>query len=71
MNTPSARTGCVMRYVRACNVRVSTPNRELFDDWVTLAISLADRHDWTLAGMFFDLDQFKSVNDTHIWARSR
>jgi diguanylate cyclase (GGDEF)-like protein len=41
------------------------PNRELFDDRLTHAISLADRHDWTLAVLFLDLDQFKSVNDAH------
>ena len=41
------------------------PNRELFDDRLTHAIALADRHDWTLAVMFLDLDQFKSLNDTH------
>ena len=41
------------------------PNRELFDDRLAHAIALADRHDWTLAVMFLDLDQFKSVNDAH------
>jgi len=41
------------------------PNRELFDDRLAQAISLADRHDWTLAVMFLDLDRFKAVNDSH------
>src|ERR1700729_1383267 len=41
------------------------PNRELFDDRLTHAITLADRHDWTLAVMFLDLDQFKSLNDAY------
>ena len=41
------------------------PNRELFDDRLTHAIALADRHDWTLAVMFLDLDQFKNLNDAH------
>jgi diguanylate cyclase (GGDEF)-like protein len=41
------------------------PNRELFNDRLAHAIALADRHDWTLAVMFLDLDQFKSLNDTH------
>lgn len=41
------------------------PNRELFDDRLAQAIALADRHDWTLAVMFLDLDQFKNVNDAH------
>jgi diguanylate cyclase (GGDEF)-like protein len=41
------------------------PNRELFNDRLAHAIALAQRHDWTLAIMFIDLDQFKSINDTH------
>jgi diguanylate cyclase (GGDEF)-like protein len=41
------------------------PNRELFDDRLAHAIALADRHEWTLAVMFLDLDQFKSINDAH------
>ena len=41
------------------------PNRDLFNDRIEHAISLADRHDWTLAVMFLDLDGFKTVNDTH------
>ena len=41
------------------------PNRDLFDDRLSNAISLAQRHDWTLAVMFLDLDGFKQINDTH------
>ena len=41
------------------------PNRDLFDDRLTHAISLAERHDWTLAVMFLDLNRFKNINDTH------
>lgn len=41
------------------------PNRVLFEDRMTTAISLAERHDWTLAVMFVDLDRFKAVNDVH------
>ncbi len=41
------------------------PNRELFDDRLSNAISLAQRHDWTLAVMFLDLNGFKKINDTH------
>jgi diguanylate cyclase len=41
------------------------PNRELFDDRLAHAIALAKRHDWTLAVMFLDLDQFKNINDAH------
>lgn len=41
------------------------PNRELFDDRVAQAIALADRHQWTLAILFIDLDHFKAINDTY------
>jgi diguanylate cyclase (GGDEF)-like protein len=41
------------------------PNRVLFDDRVTHGISLAERHGWSLAVMFLDLDRFKSINDDH------
>lgn len=41
------------------------PNRLLFDDRLSQAIALAERHGWTLAVMFLDLDRFKLVNDTH------
>jgi diguanylate cyclase (GGDEF)-like protein len=41
------------------------PNRELFDDRLAKAISLANRHDWTVAVMFLDLDQFKNINDVY------
>jgi diguanylate cyclase (GGDEF)-like protein len=40
-------------------------NRDLFDDRLSSAISLARRHDWILAVMFLDLDGFKQINDTH------
>ena len=41
------------------------PNRALFDDRLAHALALAERHDWTVAVMFLDLDRFKSVNDVH------
>lgn len=41
------------------------PNRDLFGTRLEQAISMAKRHGWTLAVMFFDLDRFKSINDTH------
>lgn len=41
------------------------PNRDLFDVRFEQAVAMAKRHGWTLAVMFFDLDHFKSINDTH------
>ncbi len=41
------------------------PNRALFDDRLSHALALAERHDWTVAVMFLDLDRFKAVNDVH------
>ncbi len=41
------------------------PNRALFDDRLSQALALAERHGWTVAVMFLDLDRFKNVNDVH------
>jgi len=40
------------------------PNRVLFNDRITQAISLAVRHGTELAVMFVDLDHFKMINDS-------
>ena len=40
------------------------PNRMLFNDRLTQAISLAVRQDRQLAVMFVDLDEFKKINDS-------
>ncbi len=45
--------------------KTGLPNRTLFDDRLIQAIASAERHGWTLAVMFLDLDRFKRVNDTH------
>ncbi len=41
------------------------PNRILFKDHVTLALASAARRSQRLAVLVFDLDRFKTVNDTH------
>ncbi len=40
------------------------PNRQLFHDRLSMALSRAIRHDIKLAVLFLDLDNFKIVNDT-------
>ena len=41
------------------------PNRALFDDRLAHALLKAERHGWTLAVLFLDIDEFKAINDTH------
>ncbi len=41
------------------------PNLTLFKDRLRNGLAQAKRHNWRLAVMFMDLDEFKSINDTH------
>ncbi len=50
------------------DVLTSLPNRRLFYDRCKQAISLAQRYQQKLAILYFDLDNFKSFNDT--WGHS-
>ena len=41
------------------------PNRTLFLERLEHGLRQAQRHGWTLAVLFIDLDGFKQINDTH------
>lgn len=41
------------------------PNRMLFSDRLEHGLAQATRHGWSLAVMFIDLDEFKSINDLY------
>ncbi len=41
------------------------PNRKLFEDRLDTAEAMADRHNQKLALLFFDVDNFKEVNDRY------
>jgi diguanylate cyclase len=41
------------------------PNRALFNDRIEHGLAQAVRHNWSLAVMFLDLNNFKEINDTH------
>jgi len=55
-----------LRYEYLANHDVLTglPNRRLFQDRLTHAISMASRHHYELALLFIDIDRFKDVNDS-------
>jgi diguanylate cyclase (GGDEF)-like protein/PAS domain S-box-containing protein len=53
-----------MSRVAQHDVLTQLPNRTLFDDRLTQAISLAKRQNKQLAVLFVDVDQFKRINDT-------
>ena len=53
-----------MSRVAQHDVLTQLPNRTLFDDRLTQAISLAERQNKQLAVLFVDVDKFKRINDT-------
>ena len=47
------------------DILTQLPNRELLEDRITQAINLATRTNISCAGIFIDLDNFKSINDRY------
>jgi diguanylate cyclase (GGDEF)-like protein/PAS domain S-box-containing protein len=57
-------TSLEMSHLAQHDVLTNLPNRVLFNDRLTQAISLAERQGKQLAVMFVDLDHFKKINDS-------
>jgi diguanylate cyclase (GGDEF)-like protein/PAS domain S-box-containing protein len=53
-----------MRHLALHDPLTGLPNRSLFHDRLGLALRHAQRHNGSLAVVFFDLDRFKDVNDS-------
>ena len=53
------------RHAALHDVLTGLPNRALFNDRLEHGLTQATRHGWTLAVMFMDLNDFKTINDTH------
>lgn len=54
-----------LRHLAHFDALTNLPNRFLFQDHVELALAQAARNGRQVAIMFLDLDNFKTVNDTH------
>lgn len=53
------------RYLAYHDVTTGLANRALFNERLNHALVQAERHDWTLALLFIDLNKFKFINDTY------
>lgn len=53
------------RHASLHDLLTGLPNRSLFNDRLEHGLAQAHRHGWTLAVMFVDLDDFKSINDSY------
>lgn len=53
------------RYLAYHDIITGLANRALFNERLDYALVQAERHNWSLAIMYLDLDKFKAINDTH------
>lgn len=53
------------RYLAYHDITTGLANRALFNERLDHALMQAERHNWSLAIMYMDLDKFKTINDTH------
>jgi diguanylate cyclase (GGDEF)-like protein len=51
-------------YMAFHDILSGLPNRKLFEDKVTKAITLANKHNYMVAILFFGLDRFKYINES-------
>ena len=54
-----------LRHLALHDAATNLPNLALFNDRLRNGLAQAKRHEWRLAVMFIDLDDFKGINDTH------
>ncbi|MEP7225741.1 MAG: GGDEF domain-containing protein [Gemmatimonadales bacterium] len=54
-----------LRHLALHDATTSLPNLALFNDRLRNGLAQAKRHEWRLAVMFIDLDDFKGINDAH------
>jgi len=62
--TEQKRAASRFEYLAHHDSLTGLPNRVLFDERLTAAISLAYRHGKSLGLLYIDLDNFKQINDT-------
>ncbi len=53
------------RYLAYHDTATGLANRALFNDRLEHALVQTERHSWSLALMFIDIDKFKLINDTY------